>query len=305
MKKRVFITGAQGFVGTHMSAQLSQRVNSERYLLTVPGSPYDLRDYDQLVGVLKSLNPDWVVHLAAISSVKVSIDAPRATYETNFIGTLNLLEALKALDFKGRLLFVSSADAYGVVEDSKLPISEDVPLSPRNPYAVSKAAAELLCKQYVYTSDLDVVICRPFNHIGPGQALDFAISNFAHQISEIERNAVDPIIRVGDIETTRDFLDVRDVVSSYIALLEFGIRGEVYNVCSGIERSVSSVLESLVKRSDANIEILKDAGRYRNAEQRRVVGSNEKIRAQTGWSPAIDFRHTLLSILDFHRNNSL
>jgi GDP-4-dehydro-6-deoxy-D-mannose reductase len=238
-----------------------------------------------------------VIHLAAQSNVPDSFADPRKTYEVNFWGTLNLLDALKVTGFRGAFLYVSSADAYGLVPETELPITEEMRLRPRNPYAVSKAAAEALCCQWSNTESMRITIARPFNHIGPGQSDRFVASDLARQVAEIKLGRRASTIEVGDIDVTRDFTDVRDVVRAYALILEEGRNGEVFNVCSGREQSVRSLLTRLLDLAGTAAEVRVVSERLRRAEQRRVRGSSEKLKQAVKWEPAIDVSDSLKDIL--------
>jgi GDP-4-dehydro-6-deoxy-D-mannose reductase len=241
--------------------------------------------------------PEAVLHLAAQSSVASSFDDPIATISVNFLGTLNLLQALSATGFQGVFVYVGSADVYGITAVADLPTRETQPLRPRNPYAVSKVAAEALCYQWSQTHNFRVVLVRPFNLIGPWQDRRFAISDFAHQIVEIRQGRRLPHLVTGDLDVTRDFTDVRDAVRAYRMLLDRGQNGDIYNLCSGQERSLRSIIEALLQIAGVDADIQTDTTRLRPAEQRRVVGDPGKIQTQLGWSPEILFTTTLGDIL--------
>ncbi|MHB1664732.1 MAG: GDP-mannose 4,6-dehydratase [bacterium] len=292
---------------------------------------------------------DAVIHLAAQSFVPESFKNPLETFDVNFTGTYNLFSALKEYGFHGKILYISSGDIYGLVSEDKLPITEDYPLKPRNPYAVSKVAAEALCYQWSITEDIEIVIARPFNHIGPNQSERFAVSSFAKQIAEIELGLRKPVLNTGNIDITRDFLDVRDVAGAYKLLLEKGMNCKeqeseidiktessvktsaktnvskeinaltkvkaltkkdakeiktvenscsyVYNVCSETETSIRSIINIMFEITgvDAKIEI--DKNKLRPNEQKRVYGSNEKIKNITGWEPKIPLKQSMADIL--------
>lgn len=249
--------------------------------------------------MLEEHRPEWVVHLAAQSHVAHSWTDPAATLQVNVCGTANLLNALVATGFKGRLLYVSSADVYGAVPEHDLPVAEDADVAPRSPYASSKVAAEVLCRQWARTRQLDVVIARPFNHTGPGQRTDFALPGFARELAGIKLQRQAPRIGVGDLDVTRDFLDVRDVANAYLSLLSKGRSGETYNVCSGREVHLGDALQRMVSLADVVAEIEVDVARLRPSEQRRMCGSHARITADTGWVPRIPFDETLTQVLDF------
>lgn len=293
---RRLITGHTGFVGQHALNMWPQSL----VLPSMPdGKNMDLRNKDALTQAIQELAPDEVIHLAGISFVPDSIKDPRLTYEVNFLGTLNLLEALKASGFKGKFLFVSSSDPYGLVANENLPIKETLPLAPRNPYAVSKAAAEALCFQWSQTADFEIMIARPFNHIGPGQSEKFVVSDFAKQIVQIARNNKNSDIYVGNIDVTRDFSDVRDVLRAYEALLAKGTNANIYNICSGREISIRSILEMLIDLSGKKINICKDSNRWRPSDQNRVSASYEKIKQTTGWEPIYSIEESVKSVYQF------
>ena len=289
----ILLTGASGFVGSYLQKVLpSMPLEDESGII-------DIREADRLESALKRCKPNSVIHLAAQSFVPASFEDPETTFDINFKGTFNLLKALKKAEFSGIMIYVSTGDVYGRVHSVDLPIHEDHPLRPRNPYAVSKVAAEALCYQWSQTESFKILIVRPFNHIGPGQAANFVVSNFAKQILEIKRGTIDPIINVGDIEVTRDFTDVRDIVRAYSLLLEYGKNGEAYNVCSGKERTIRDLLDIMLSLSKVEVEIRKDVSRMRPSEQRRVRGDFSKLKSDTGWSPQIPLEQTLTDVLDY------
>lgn len=288
---RIFITGATGFVGRHALLRWPRAT-----AVSSATGQIDIRNKAALLDYFSRNTPEMVLHLAALSFVPDSFKAPESTFEINFLGTLRLLEALAESGFKGRFLFVSSGDAYGMVPAESLPISETQPLRPRNPYAVSKAATEALCYQWSQTGPFEVVVARPFNHIGAGQASSFAISDFARQIAEVGAGLRPPVLHVGNIDVTRDFSDVRDILHAYELLMACGHNGEIYNVCSGEERSVRSLIERLLELSGIQAEIRNDPARFRPADQTRVCGCHEKLSQHTGWQPAVLIDETLLSL---------
>jgi GDP-4-dehydro-6-deoxy-D-mannose reductase len=209
--------------------------------------------------------------------------------------------ALKEIGFQGRMLNVSSSEVYGHPSETELPITEGAPLRPMSPYAVSKSATEALCFQWSQTEQFEIITARPFTHVGPGQSDRFAISNFSKQIAEILLGRRDPVIRVGNVNMTRDFTDVRDVVGAYVSLLEKGRNGEVYNVCSGKEVSTGSLLAELVKRANIEIKVEQDCSLIRDTEQTRIYGSYEKLNSDTGWEPKIPLTKTLEDTLWYWR----
>ncbi|POA49781.1 NAD-dependent dehydratase [Pseudomonas sp. MPR-ANC1] len=294
MKKRLFVTGLSGFVGHHIQARLA--VPDSSWELLPVASPYDLTNADSLVDLWPQL-PDAVIHLAGQTFVPEAFRDPARTLDINLFGTLNLLQALKARGFTGTFLYVSSGDVYGQVAEHDLPITEQQPPCPRNPYAVSKLAAEFLSLQWGLSEHWPVLVARPFNHIGAGQKDSFVIASAARQIIRIKQGLQTPQLEVGDIDVTRDFLDVGDVVSAYFALLERGQPGQVYNICSGREQSIRSLIEQLADLAEVEMQLVQDPARMRRADQRRVCGSHAKLANTTGWAPDITTQQSLRAIL--------
>lgn len=294
--KRLFVTGLSGFVGGAISAALQDQ-NTHELELTGSDQYVDLLEPDLLNRAVGHAKPDFAIHLAAQSFVPAAFANPRETLEINLFGTLNLLQALKAADFRGRLLYVSSGDVYGLVDPSRLPIVETQFVRPLNPYAVSKAAAEALCYQWAQSEKFDIVIVRPFTHIGPGQNDRFVVSGFCRQAVAIKRGIQSPVIEVGDLDVTRDFTDVRDVVRAYFNLLLHGVSGETYNVCSGREHQVRDVLQQILAIAGVNAEVRQDPARMRQSDQRRMAGAYDKLKRATGWQPAISLNQSLNDII--------
>lgn len=293
--KKLLVTGLTGFVGK----RLAQLLSDHPQWCLLPHHMHDLTDPVSLDSWLSQSVPDAVIHLAGQTFVPESFHHPQKTFEINLLGTLNLLQALKRSGFSGTFLFVSSGDVYGQVNESCLPIDEALPPRPRNPYAVSKLSAELLCQQWSMTEPWRILIARPFNHVGPGQASSFVLPGIAEQLSRaclagLKKTA----LAVGDVDVTRDFLHVDDVISAYLALLQHGQTGEVYNVCSGVELSVRALILEMARLAAVEVELAQDSTRLRPADQRRVRGSPDKLRLATGWTPTTTITETLQSILD-------
>jgi len=292
--KKLLLIGGTGFVGSHLS-----KACAEEYLIESTGREVDVRDLVQLKAVIQRVKPDNVVSLAAVTTLRESFEDQRSTYDINFTGTLNLLMALKDSNFSGQLLFVSSSEVYGLLNVGDLPVSEALLPKPMSPYAVAKMASEALCYQWSRYERFKIVIARPFNHIGPGQSERFAIADFARQIAKIKLGLEPPVITVGDIDTTRDFTDVRDIADAYRKLLDVGANGEIYNVCSGSERSIRFLIERMCQLAGFDVEIRRDAARFRLSDQRRVCGSNLKLIEATGWSCTFMLDQTLSDIIEY------
>ena len=293
---RILITGDSGFVGQHALAAWPNASGLMAWGMARNGQEVSILDKATLCAALEDCKPDAVLHLAAQSFVPESFANPAHTLEVNLMGTLRLLEALKDTGFQGRMLQVGTADAYGLVPTTEMPIQESRLLQPRNPYAVSKAAAEALCYQWSQTEKFEVLMARPFNHIGEGQAAHFAVSSFAKQLAEMSLGLRAPVLSVGNLEASRDFTDVHDVLRAYALLLEKGHSGEVYNICSGQAHSLQSVVDRLLKLSGVDVQIEIDRDKLRPAEQTQVWGSYEKINKHTGWRPEISIDTSLHNV---------
>ena len=313
MNHRVFITGASGFVGRHLIQFLIRRGDSVAGTC-FPEDPascqlgdnvllerVDIRSKDQLAPLIQDFSPHWVVHLAAISNVRVSWEKRQETVEINLLGTLNLLEVLREMIPPPRLLFVSSSDVYGILEPTDHPLREEDPIQVVNPYAFSKASAEMLVRFYSQIEGVEGIIIRAFPHTGPGQSPLFVCSDWAYQIASLERKS-GGLLNIGNLEIKRDFTDVRDVVRAYVALLEKGQAGEIYNVCSGQPVSLQWILDTLISYSSSPIRIKVDPQRLRKADIPLLYGDNTKLRTTTGWQPEYPLEQTLKDLLDYWRS---
>jgi len=310
---QILITGAGGFVGKHLIAQLQTTYPNATIHGTTFSSaevvpdgviehPIDLRDLDKVEGLLAGIKPVQIYHLAAQSSVARSFQAPWETLENNIQGQLNLFLACIKLEIQPRILVISSSEIYGPVSEAELPITENSALRPNNPYSVSKVTQDMLAYQYFQTHDVQCIRTRSFNHFGPGQTERFVAPAFALQIARIEAGQQKPIIRVGNLEAKRDFTDVRDVIRAYTLLMEKGQPGEVYNVASGQPHSAQDILDILLANTTADVDVEVDPDRLRPVEVPVIYGNAARLLAHTGWQPTITFEQSIIDILEDCRN---
>lgn len=291
---KALVTGAGGFVGRTLVAHLLAE-GDEVVAVDRAGGP-DVTDGAAVRDVIGREGPDAVYHLAAVTHIGASWDAPAEVFRINAEGTLNVLSACKAAGVE-RVLVVGSADEYGAVRPEDLPLSEDAPLRPMTPYGASKVAAEYLALQAFLGEHVPVIRVRAFNHTGRDQPDRFMIPGLARRIAAAEREGRKEIA-VGSLEPVRDFTNVEDVVVAYRLLVERGEPGEVYNVCSGVGHSVAEIADHLLALARHAIELVPDPSLMRPVEVPRLVGDNTRLRRVTGWTPAIPLEETLGQILD-------
>jgi GDP-4-dehydro-6-deoxy-D-mannose reductase len=313
---RVLITGITGFVGSHLADYClarggvdvygiirwrSRTENIEHLEGKVPMLECDLRDAASTRDVMEQVKPDYIFHLAAQSFVPTSWGAPTESLTTNVIGQVNILEAVRKLNLDCRIQIAGSSEEYGMVYENELPITEDNPLRPLSPYGVSKVGQDLLGYQYYMSYKMPIIRTRGFNHTGPRRHPVFVVSDFAKQIVDIEEGRKNPVMHVGNLEASRDFTDVRDMVVAYFLALEKGKPGEVYNICSEKSWRIQTVLDMLLSSSDAKIEIKQDPRRLRPSDVPRLLGDCSKFKKDTGWQPKIPFETTLNDMLAYWR----
>ena len=306
---RVLITGAGGFVGHHLSAHIGNAQPRARLTGTtlVPGETVhesvndiyriDLKDYAKVRELLAECCPDAIYHLAAQAFVPRSFEHPWETLENNIRAQLNLIRACLELEIRPRFLIVSSAEIYGASEPEQLPLNEDTAIRPTNPYSVSKVAQDMLGMQYFLSHNLPIMRARPFNHIGPGQNERFVAPAFARQIASIEEGQAEAVIYVGNLDSKRDFTDVRDIVRAYHMIVEMGQPGEAYNIASGVARSIRHLLDTLLGLTETKIEVRVDPARLRPVDVPEIRGDSSKLRRHTGWQPELTFEQTLQGVL--------
>lgn len=317
---RILVTGIAGFAGSHLVEYLVHEGDAagaseteihgvihrhDRRIQHLRGHLHlhrgDLRNALWVSELVQTVQPDYVLHLAAWSDVGGSWQQPWTTYELNIHCQLNLLEALRRWAPASRCLVVTSNEVYGLLDPDDLPVDEATAFRPNTPYGVSKVAQDMMALQYWNSHRLPTLRVRSFNHVGPDQSDDFAASAFARQIAEIEVGLRPPVVTVGNLDAARDFTDVRDVVRGYWLIARHGEPGAVYNLGSGQARSIRWVLETLLDLTTASVQVTLDAARLRPSDVPVSICDNRRLVAATGWQPQIDLRASLRDLLESWR----
>ena len=320
---KALITGITGFVGSHLAEYIlenhpdvevgglvrwrSPKDNIEKILDKVSLIYGDLHDFPSMYKMLSEFKPDFIFHLAAQSYVDFSFIAPIDTLETNISGTCNILEAAKQLKlsegYDPVIHICSSSEVYGQVREDEVPITEENPLRPASPYAVSKVGEDMLALQYWLSWEIKTIRSRMFTHTGPRRGEVFVVSNFAKQVAAIENKLAEPVIRVGNLESVRTFSDVRDAVEAYWLLVTKCPAGEVYNIGGNETMSIGEMLEKLLTMSTVkDIKVEVDSARLRPSDVTLQIPCSEKFKKATGWEPKTGFDKTLHDTLDYWRN---
>ena len=315
--KKVLITGITGFAGSYLAEHLLSLGGydvSGTYLIDASLKSVgaikdklrlvkvDLSEEESVANLVKTTQPEAIFHLAALTSPADSFNNPSETITNNISLQVNLLEEIRKNNLYPKILIVSSADIYGLVSQKDLPMDENTPMMPTNPYSVSKIAQDFLGYTYYTAYKLQIVRVRPFNHIGPKQSPHFVVSSFAKQIAEIEKGKRESVLRVGNLEAKRDFTDVRDMVEAYVLAIEKGKVGEVYNIGSGTSYKISDILDKLISMSSSKIRVEKDEDLTRPNDNPELVCNASKFISLTDWKPKISIETTLRNTLDYWRN---
>lgn len=306
---RILITGVNGFVGRHLSAHLQRERPQQRLFGTalegdwsagIEGRQLNLCDEASTHKLIDEIKPNVIYHLAAQAFVPRSFESPWETLQNNIRAQLNILEACLTAGIQPRIVIVSSGEIYGAVSPAELPIAETAALRPNSPYSVSKVTQDLLAYQYFITHSLPILRARPFNHFGPGQNTRFMAADFARQVARMEQGA-EPVLEVGNLETRRDFTDVRDIVRAYVCLAEQGEAGEAYNIASGVSHSGNDVVRDLQELARVRFRVVVQRERLRPSDAPDILGDAGRLRSTTCWKPQIPFRQTLRDILQQFR----
>ena len=296
---RALITGGQGFVGQHLERHLRDQGDD----VVILDMETDVAKAEVVSHAILQAAPDAIYHLAALSHVGDSWNDPSQVLSVNVIGTANVLAAARQCDRDVTTLVVSSAEVYGIVQPDDLPLTESSPVAPASPYAASKAAAEQVALQAVRGFGQKVIVVRPFNHIGPGQAPVFAVPALSKRIVDAARTG-DQDLSVGTLTTRRDFTDVRDVVRAYRLLIEHGESGEIYNICSGIDESIAEIVAMLLEIVGLNLNLVTDQSLIRPVDVPVLRGECAKVFAATGWKSEISLHHTLVDVVESFQDTS-
>ena len=313
---KVLITGITGMAGSHLADYLinqpgveivgtlrwrSKTENIEHLRDRVNFIECELKDPFSVKSLITQSKPDVIFHLAAQSFVPTSWNSPQDTLVNNILSEVNIFEAVRQTDIDPVIQIACSSEEYGLVYPNEVPITENNPIRPLSPYAVSKVSQEYLAYQYHKSYGLKTIVTRTFNHTGPRRGQVFVTSNFARQVVEIEKGLKDPVLEVGNLSAKRDFTDVRDTVRGYWLAVTNGVPGEVYQICSGKAYSIQEVIDILISLTKVKIEVRQDPARMRPSDVPILLGSYEKFREQTGWKPEIPFEQTLRDLLDYWR----
>lgn len=304
---KVLITGITGMIGSHFAKKMRDvgydvvgvarsSAASRMSALQDPNvSRCDILDYDALASVFEKNQPDIVIHMAAQAFNGMSWDMEELTHKTNHIGTMNVLKCCRRFSPKAKILLACSSAEYGDIQPKDCPLCEERLLKPITPYGVSKVSTECLGFQYYRNYNLAVFLPRLFIHVGTGHPPATAIQNFARQLALIAKGKADPILYVGNLDTARDFIDVRDGVDAMLLLMEKGVAGEPVNICTGKAHRISDILNMLIKASGMDVKVIKDSKLIRLSDEELLLGDNSKI-TNLGWSQSYTIEETLSDV---------
>lgn len=309
--KKALIIGAAGFVGNYLIDHIQNDCIWSIVVTKMPQEKIEkpgveVRDLnilepESIVQLLQEVRPDYIIHLAAQSSVAVSWKNPGLTVDVNVKGSLNVLDAVRKLDYKPRVLLIGSGEEYGHVKPNEVPIQEDNVLRPGNIYAATKACQNMIGSIYARAYGMDIMMVRAFNHVGPNQAPMFVVADFCKQVAEIEKGLREPVMKVGNLSAKRDFSDVRDVVRAYTLLLEHGTAGESYNVGSGKAVEIQAILDLILANATVPVTVEVDKERLRPVDVPIIEADVTKLVECTGWKREILLEQTIRETLEYWR----
>ena len=309
--KKVLIIGAAGFVGKYLIRYLktmgeykvaATKLSNENIEVSdVDLYNVDITQRDDMVSLLYSIRPDYIFHLAAQSSVSVAWKNPGLTVDVNIKGAINVLDAVRELYYKPRILLIGSGEEYGHILEGETPIKEYNRIRPGNIYAATKACQNMIGGIYANAYDMQVLMVRAFNHIGPEQSSIFVVSDFCRQVAEIEKGLKEPVMYVGNLSAQRDFTDVRDVVRAYTLLIEKGKPGETYNVGSGHAYEIREILDKIISLSTVEIKVEIDQNKIRPVDVPIIEADVTKLMNTTGWKKEIPLEQTIEETLNYWR----
>lgn len=304
------VIGAAGFVGKYLIDEM-RADGMEVFATKLPHEKLDsdgtavydldIMDKEAIVALLFEIRPDYIFHLAAQSSVGLAWKNPGLTVDVNIKGSINVMDAIRELFYKPRVLLIGSGEEYGHILPGETPITEENALRPGNIYAATKVCQNMIGNIYSKAYDMELIMVRAFNHIGPGQAPMFVVSDFCKQVAEIEKGLREPVMKVGNLAARRDFTDVRDVVKAYVKLIRTGQNGETYNVGSGDAREIRAVLDLIISKSTADILVEIDPNKLRPVDVPIIEADIAKLNRLTGWLPQISLEQTVQETLDYWR----
>lgn len=309
---KALIIGGAGFVGSYLIEHLMKDCGWNVYVTKLENEEieqdnvmvYNLNILDKaaIVELLQEVKPDYIFHLAAQSSVALSWNNPSLTIDVNIKGSVNVLDAVRELDYKPRILLIGSGEEYGHILENETPITETNMVRPGNIYAATKACQNMIGNIYADAYQMDVIMVRAFNHIGPKQSPIFVVSDFCKQVAEIEKGLREPVIKVGNLSAKRDFTDVRDVVRAYSLLIQKGKAGETYNVGSGKAVAIEEILKMILSFSSKEIRIVVDKEKLRPVDVPVIEADINKLTERTDWTPSISLNETINCTIQFWRN---
>ena len=303
---KALITGSKGFIGSHLSTELEVNGYDVIRCDLAKGDgivSMDVMDQKMIQSVLEKYQPDILINMAGQANVGVSWKKPQFTVELNTIGLINILEAVKAVNPKIRVIAVGSSDEYGCLKDTGTNVTEDIPIKPVTPYAISKHAQELFAQLYVNSYGLDCCMIRVFNLGGAGQMKGFIIADFASGVVDVEAGRSDHVL-VGNPISARDFTHVKDACRAVRLITEKGHKGEVYNICSGIAYSAQEVLDRLIGMAKTEISVIQDPARMRPSDTPVICGNHDKLTSHTGWTPEYSLNQILEDALYYWRGHN-